>query len=60
MGKINKIYKNLKEEKEALVLIKQMAPDGRIPHGLLLAGKPAIKNAYKQFHLAYKLDKKNE
>ncbi len=47
MGRIGKIYNTLKEEGEVLLLIKHMAPDGRIPHGLLLAGKPAIKNAYK-------------
>lgn len=47
MGRIGKIYNTLKDEREILLLIKHMAPDGRIPHGLLLAGKPAIKNAYK-------------
>lgn len=47
MGRIGKIYNTLKDESEVLLLIKHMAPDGRIPHGLLLAGKPAIKNAYK-------------
>ncbi len=47
MGRMGKIYNTLKNESEVLLLIKQMAPDGRIPHGLLLAGKPAIKNAYK-------------
>lgn len=60
MGRIGKIYNTLKDQNEVLILIKQMAPDGRIPHGLLLAGKPAIKNAYKQFELARQLDKKNE
>lgn len=47
MGRIGKIYNTLKEEADVLLLIKHMAPDGRIPHGLLIAGKPAIKNAFK-------------
>jgi len=37
-----------------------MSPDGKLPRGLLLEGKPAIKNALKQFNLAMKLDKVNE
>jgi hypothetical protein len=37
-----------------------MAPDGRLPKGLLLEGKPAIKNAYKTFKLAKDLDQANE
>ena len=60
MGRLGKIYTTLKDEYELLLKIKQMAPDGRLPHGLLLAGKPAIKNALKQFELAKKLDSKNE
>jgi len=37
-----------------------MVNDGKIPRGLLLAGKPAIKNALKEFDLAAKLDMDNE
>jgi hypothetical protein len=37
-----------------------MSPDGKLPRGLLLDGKPAIKNAIKQFNLARTLDKNNE
>ena len=37
-----------------------MSPDGKLPRGLLLEGKPAIKNALKQFNLAKELDKNNE
>lgn len=34
--------------------------DGRIPRGLLLEGKIAIRNALKEFELAKELDKDNE
>lgn len=37
-----------------------MSPDGKLPRGLLLDGKPAIKNAVKQYNLARQLDKDNE
>jgi hypothetical protein len=37
-----------------------MANDGRIPRGLLLGGKVAIRNALKEFELARELDKDNE
>ena len=37
-----------------------MVNDGRIPRGLLLAGKPAIRNILKEFDLAASLDKENE
>ena len=60
MGKIGKIYNTLKEEHVLLLKMKQMAPDGRLPKGLLLEGRPAIKNAYKAFKLAKDLDQTNE
>ena len=37
-----------------------MAPDGRIPWGILLDGWPAIKDAVKEFELAKKNDSPNE
>ena len=37
-----------------------MANDGRIPRGLLLEGRPAIRNALKEFELAQRLDQENE
>lgn len=42
------MYKNLIENHDVLLQIK-MANDGRIPRGLLLAGRPAIRNAFKEF-----------
>jgi len=37
-----------------------MSPDGRIPHGLLLKGKPAIKDQFKEYLFSRDLDKNNE
>jgi hypothetical protein len=53
------MYKNLKENHDLLLQIK-MVNDGRIPKGLLLEGKPAIRNALKEFELALQFDKVNE
>ena len=43
-----------------MLLQIKMANDGRIPRGLLLEGRPAIRNAFKEYELALKLDKENE
>jgi hypothetical protein len=36
------MFATLKNESEMLLKIKNMAPDGKIPRGLLLEGRPAI------------------
>jgi len=46
------MYTTLREESEMLLKIKNISPDGKLPRGLLLAGKPAIKNVLKQFSFA--------
>ena len=38
-----------RENSEMLIAIKKMSPDGKIPRGLLLNGRPAIKDTYKEF-----------
>lgn len=43
-----------------LIAIKKMSPDGKIPRGLLLSGRPAIRDAFKEFELSKMLDKENE
>ncbi|CDW72256.1 serine threonine-protein phosphatase [Stylonychia lemnae] len=59
ISRMRRMYKNLIENQDVLLQIK-MANDGRIPRGLLLAGRPAIRNALKNFELAQSLDKENE
>lgn len=60
MGRMGKMYSTLRSEREMILKLKNMAPDGKIPRGLLLEGRPAIRNAVKSFALAKKLDKENE
>ncbi len=43
-----------------LIAIKKMSPDGKIPRGLLLNGRPAIKDTFKEFEQSKVLDRENE
>lgn len=47
VARMNKMFSTLREESELLLKLKNMAPDGKIPRGLLLEGKPSIKYAAK-------------
>lgn len=60
MARMQKMFATLKEESETLLKIKGMAPDGKIPRGLLLDGRPAIRDSFREFSNAAKLDKPNE
>ena len=43
-----------------LMAIKKMAPDGKIPKGLLMYGKAAIRDIYEEFNHQKEIDKDNE
>jgi serine/threonine-protein phosphatase 2B catalytic subunit len=60
IARMSKMFSTLREESETLLKLKNMSPDGKLPRGLLMDGKPAIRNALKQFNLARELDKVNE
>ena len=51
VGRVRRMYKNLVENQDLLLKIK-MVNDGRIPRGLLLEGKVAIRNCLREFQLA--------
>ena len=38
VARLTRIFKNLRENNEMLMAIKKMAPDGKIPKGLLMYG----------------------
>lgn len=59
-ARVQKMYKVLTEESENILKLKGMVPDGRIPKGLLLEGRPAIRDAIVEFDKAKELDKRNE
>lgn len=43
-----------------LIAIKKISPNGKIPRGLLLNGKPAINDALKEFNYSKLIDSENE
>ena len=43
VGRVQKMFATLREESELLLKIKNMSPDGKLPKGILLEGRPAIK-----------------
>ena len=47
VAKVSKMFSVLREEQETILKIKNIAPDGKLPRGLLMEGKPAIKHAAK-------------
>lgn len=54
------MFNVLRQEREDILKIKNMSADGKLPRGLLLKGKLAIKNHIKQFENALELDARNE
>ena len=44
VAKMSRMFSTLREESELLLQIKNISPDGKLPRGILLQGKPAIKN----------------
>lgn len=57
---MSKMFTTLREDSELILKIKNISPDGKLPRGLLLEGRPAIKNAAKQFNFAAEVDAVNE
>ena len=49
IAKMSKMLCTLREESEMLLQIKNISPDGKLPRGILMQGKPAIKNGKKLF-----------
>lgn len=49
IAKMQKMFHTLRDESEMILKLKGMAPDGKIPRGLLLEGRPAIRDAVKEF-----------
>ena len=60
MSRMLKMFKTLREEREAITKLRGLCPDSKIPRGLLLEGGDAIKNAIDQFTKAKEMDKQNE
>jgi serine/threonine-protein phosphatase 2B catalytic subunit len=60
VSKMLKMYKMLRQNNEAIVTLKQLTPNNRIPFGLLAQGTEAIEEAVAGFDNAKSADKTNE
>ena len=60
IARLQRIFRNLRENSEMLVMIKKMSPDGKIPRGLLLKGQDAITDEYASFLNIKRMDSENE
>jgi len=47
VAKVSKMFSILREEQEMILKIKNISPDGKLPRGILMEGKPAIKHCAK-------------
>ena len=55
-----RIFKTLRQENEAILKLKGLCPDNKIPRGVLLQGSAGIKDAIQQFASAKQMDIGNE
>jgi len=51
---------NMRKNREILLEMKMMSPDGKLPRGALLEAKPTIEFASQQFTIVKGLDSSNE
>ena len=52
VARLQRIFKNLRANREMLLAIKKKSSDGKIPRGLLLNGSPAIRDAFSEFEVS--------
>ncbi len=58
--KLVRMYKVLREHSESVIQLKQLAPDNRIPSGVLSSGAAGIKDALSLFDKARVADRESE
>merc|ERR1719384_1830344 len=58
--KLMRMYKVLKENQNNIVQLKQLSPNGMIPHGVLAGGTKEIEKVIASFNSAKKADAVNE
>jgi serine/threonine-protein phosphatase 2B catalytic subunit len=60
VSKMHKMMKTLREERETILSIKDLAPGGRLPKGLLQQGADALRKSLGDFNKAKAADRPNE
>ena len=54
------MMKTLREERESIVALKGLAPDNKIPRGVLSAGSEEIQHSLEKFNEVKHADSLNE
>jgi len=54
------MFKNLRENRDMLLMIKGTTADNKIPRGLIMRGPHAMKSMVAEFESAKEIDKENE
>lgn len=53
VGRMARVYKILREESENCVQLKSLTTDQKIPYGLLMKGKEAIKKGFNLYEIFF-------
>lgn len=51
-ARMNRIFKTIRNNQEEILAIKKLAPDGKVPIGVLTGGSQAVHNEWQKFHSA--------
>lgn len=60
VARMMKLFRNLRENRDMLLMIKGVTPDNKIPKGLIMRGPLAIKTMMDEFDSAKEMDRENE
>lgn len=60
VGRISRLWQIRKENRQLILNLKEMCPDGKIPPGTLIEGKKGITDKLKQFIFMKDIDRENE
>lgn len=60
VGRLSRLWQIRKENRQLIMNLKEMCPDGKIPPGTLIEGKKGITDKLKQFIFMKDIDRENE
>lgn len=59
-ARMNRIFKQIRENQEEILQIKKITSDGKLPAGIIIGGTESIHNYYINFYTRKMQDSKNE
>lgn len=60
VGRLSRVWQIHKENRQLILNLKEMCPDGKIPPGTLIEGRKGITDKLKQFLFMRDIDRENE